>query len=150
MACTFPDLFLEWRIALECCAVTTQCHCLLPGVNIVEVCRYGTTNNKAHVDFPAQQHLVACATSARSFAKKKMVSGGLTILASLIVNRGWDHFTISLLQRVSSGTFVRCHCRRRMKGRTALHKTIVVKHAKQAEKANQIGWLPDDASTEGR
>jgi hypothetical protein len=36
-----------------------------------------------------------------------------------------------------------------MKGRTALQTTVALMHAKQAEKANQIGWLPE-ASTEGR
>jgi hypothetical protein len=86
MACKFPKLFLKWTIALECCAVTTQCHCHLPGVNTDEVRRYGTTKDKAHVHFPAGQQVVVCVTSAGSFAKKEMVSGGLTILRSLEIH----------------------------------------------------------------
>jgi hypothetical protein len=114
MACEFTKFLLKWTIALECYAVTAQCHRHLPGVDIVEVRRYGTTNDKAHVHFPARQHVVAYASSAGSFAKKEMVSGGLTNFPSLEIHRGRDFLTISLQQRVSSGTFVRSHRQRRM------------------------------------
>jgi hypothetical protein len=41
---------------------------LLPGLDVVEVCSYRSTNDEAHVNFRVHKHVVAFPTSASSFS----------------------------------------------------------------------------------